>query len=104
LHGFFDALRAELGHQNIRVTLICPGFIRTQISVNALTGDGSRQNKMDDAQANGMSAETCAIKILRAVDRGKLEAYIGGKEVLGVYLKRFFPRILAKVIAKAKVT
>lgn len=104
LHGFFDSLRAELGHQNIRVTLVCPGFIRTQISVNALTGNGAKQNKMDDAQANGMSAETCALKILRAVKKGRLETYIGGKEVLGVYLKRFFPRILAKVIAKAKVT
>jgi len=103
LHGFFDSLRAELGHTPIRVTLICPGFIKTNVSVNALTGDGSNLGMMDDAQANGMLPEVLARKILRAIESGKEEAYFGGKEVLGVYLKRFFPAYFSKVLRKAKV-
>ena len=103
LHGFFDSLRAELGHTPIRVTLICPGFIKTNVSVNALTGDGSNLGVMDDAQANGMLPEVLARKILRTIERGKEEAYFGGKEVLGVYLKRFFPAYFSKVLRNAKV-
>lgn len=104
LHGFFDSLRAELGNTPIQVTLICPGFVRTNVSINALTGDGSKQNKMDDATENGMSPERLAQKTLRVIEQGKEEAYIGGKEVLGIYLKRFFPRWFSRIIKRAKVT
>lgn len=104
LHGFFDSLRAELGNTPIFVTLICPGFVRTNVSVNALTADGSKQNKMDDATEHGMLPERLAQKILRAIEQGKEEAYFGGKEVLGVYLKRFFPAWFSRYLKRAKVT
>lgn len=103
LHGFFDALRAELYDQNIHITIICPGFIQTDISVHAVTGDGSAQGTMDDATMNGMSADVFAKKMLNAIRQQKNQKAIGGKEVLGVYLKRFFPGLLAKVVRKAKV-
>jgi short-subunit dehydrogenase len=41
LHGFFDSLRTEVYQDNIVVTLICPGFVNTNVSKNALTGDGT---------------------------------------------------------------
>ncbi len=47
LHGFFDALRAEHWKDKILVTMICPGFIKTNLSVAALTGSGVPQNKLD---------------------------------------------------------
>ncbi|MDN3203525.1 SDR family oxidoreductase [Algoriphagus sediminis] len=103
LHGFFDTLRAELYKDKIQVTIICPGFIKTNVSVNALTEDGSPLNKMDDAQANGMSPEKCAEKIFSAMKKKKREVYIGGKEVFGVYAKRFFPGLFSKLIQTAKV-
>lgn len=104
LHGFFDSLRAELGNTPLLVTLICPGFVRTSVSINALTADGSKQNKMDDATEHGMLPERLAQKILRAIEQGKEEAYFGGKEVLGVYLKRFFPAWFSRYLKRAKVT
>lgn len=104
LHGFFDALRAEVWQENIDVTMVCPGFIKTNVSVNAVTGDGSKQGIMDDAQANGMDAEKCAEQILRAIKQKKLEVYIGGRERLGIYLKRFVPSIFARILRSAKVT
>ena len=105
LHGFFDALRAEHEKDNIHVSLICPGYIKTKISFNALMGDGSKQNTMDKAQDNGMSPVICASKIIRAIEQNKNEVYIGGfKEVAGIYLKRFFPNLFAKVVIKMAVT
>lgn len=104
LHGFFDALRMEHHDDNIKVTLICPGFIRTNISVNALTADGTPQSKMDQATGKGMPPEKCARNIISAIEKNKMEALIGGKEILPVYIKRFFPKLLHHIVRKAAVT
>lgn len=103
LHGYFDSLRAEHHEDNISVTMICPGFIKTNVSVNAVTGDGQPLNQMDDAQANGMSAEECAKQIFKGLKNKKEEIYIGGKEVMAIYLKRFVPGIFSKILLKVKV-
>ena len=104
LHGFFDSLRPELYENNIKVTLICPGYIKTNISLNALTGSGAQQNKMDNAQANGMSVETFSKKAVCAINSGKKEVYIGGKEVLMVYFKRYLPFLYHRIIRTVNVT
>ncbi len=105
LHGFFDSLRAEIHDDNIAVTLICPGFVNTNVSKNALTANGTPQNTMDKGTANGLSPDYFAKRMLKAIARKKQEVVIGGKlEVLAVYVKRFFPRVLAKVIRKLAVT
>lgn len=103
LHGFFDSLRAEHYQDNIHVTLVCPGFIRTNVSINALTGDGSPLMEMDNAQEKGLSPEKCALKIINAIERNREEVLIGGKEKYAVYLKRFFPRLFSRILRKAKV-
>ena len=103
LHGFFDTLRAEHHEDGISVTLICPGFIRTQVSINAVTGDGSPLGEMDQAQDQGMSPEACAEGIFKALVKKKEEVYIGGKETLAVYLKRFLPGLFSKILRSAKV-
>ena len=104
LHGFFDALRTENRKDNIRVCIICPGFIKTNVSINALIGNGQKQNIMDDAQSKGMSPERFAQKAYLAISRNKDEVYIGGKEVLGVYLSRFFPKIFRNlIIGRSKI-
>ncbi|HEV8515637.1 MAG TPA: SDR family oxidoreductase [Cyclobacteriaceae bacterium] len=106
LHGFFDSLRAELWKESksIYVTLICPGWVRTNVTLNALTGDGSKLNKMDKTTARGLPPKVCAEKIIDAIQKKKEEVYIGGlKEVSGVYLKRFFPRLFSIAVRKMKV-
>lgn len=40
--AYFDCLRAEIEHYGIPVTVVSPGYIRTSLSVNAVTGDGSK--------------------------------------------------------------
>jgi short-subunit dehydrogenase len=106
LHGFFDSLRAELWKEgkSIYVTLICPGWIHTNVTINALTGDGSKLNKMDKTTEHGLTPQLCAEKIIQAIQKRREEVYIGGmKEVFGVYLKRFFPVMFSRAVRKMKV-
>jgi short-subunit dehydrogenase len=78
--------------------LICPGYIQTEISKNALSPDGTAHGKMDENQAKGMPVDECASRIIRAFEQEKAEVYMGGMEVLGVYLKRFLPGLLRKIL------
>ncbi|RNC87100.1 MAG: SDR family oxidoreductase [Winogradskyella sp.] len=103
LHGFFDVLRMEHEKDNIKVTLICPGFVNTDVSINALTGDGTNLNAMDEATQNGLDTSVFVERMLKAIQKEKFEAYIGKKEVLGIYLKRFFPKLLHKFVMRSKV-
>ncbi len=103
LHGFFDVLRMEHYKDFLNVTLICPGFIQTNVAKNALIGNGSSQNKEDEATKNGMAVAVFAQKFVKAVESEKFEVYIGGKEVLGIYLKRFFPKFLHYFVLRSKV-
>ena len=104
LHGFFESLYLEEEKNNIKVTIACPGKINTNISVNALTGDGKAHEVMDHNQETGMSASECARQLLKAVEKGKIEVLIGNKEIKAVTLKRFFPALFWKVIRKQKAT
>lgn len=104
LHGYFDSLRAEVFDKNIQISIVCPGFIKTNVSVNALTGNGSPQGTMDAGQASGMPADECAKLIIQAIQQHKEEVYIGGKEVKGVWFKRFFPLRFSRYMRTAQVT
>ncbi len=106
LHGFFDALRAEMKETGIKVTMVCPGYIKTDISKNALTGSGAAQGTMDDAQRNGMDVYKMVDKVLAAVAAEKEEIHIGGlKEVkLAGLMHRLSPGTFRKILAKTKVT
>ncbi len=103
LHGFFDSLRSEVYKQNIQILLVVPGFIKTNISINALSSDGSPTNKMDPGQENGILPEELAIKMIDAIKNNKEEILVGGKEKIGVLLKRFFPKFFSKFIRKQEV-
>ncbi len=105
LHGFFDSLRAELHEDHIKVILICPGFVNTNVSINALTGQGEQQGTKDKATANGLNPTFFAKKAIKSIYKEKQEVVIGGfLEVLAVYVKRFFPVLLSKMVRKVKVT
>jgi short-subunit dehydrogenase len=104
LHGYFDSLRAELYREGVSVTIICPGYVDTNVTINALTGDGSPNQIKASSTAEGLSPEAFARKALRAISRQKQEVLIGGRELLAVYLKRFFPRLLAYILPRIKTS
>jgi dehydrogenase/reductase SDR family member 7B len=104
LHGFFDALRAEIWKDNIFVTIVCPAGIRTDISINALTGSGQRHGIMDPQQANGMDPSICAEKIMDAVKKRREQCIIGPPVRHAALIKRFMPRVYSKIIRRVNVT
>ena len=104
MHGWFEALRAEHHDDGIRVTMVSPGYVRTAISLNALTGDGTPQGTMDNATNNGITPERCAQVILRGIDRNRALVTPGKKEVLGYWLARYAPNLLRRIARSARVT
>jgi short-subunit dehydrogenase len=104
LHGWFESLRAEVHDRGLRVTMVCPGFVRTNISLGALTGDGTPKGSMDHAQEHGLAPAAVARRIARAIERGEDELLIAGKERFAVHLARFFPGLFRRLIRKARVT
>lgn len=102
LHGYFDSLRAEIENPGVKILVACPGFVKTKVTLNALTGQGQAQQKMDEGVGHGMPAADCAKSIIKAIQQQKEEVYIGGREVKGVLFKRFFPAWFSRYIKKAK--
>lgn len=102
MHGFYETLRAENGQDGIKVTVVCPGRILTNVSLHALKADGSEHGIMDHAQKNGISAERCAERIMRALKRDKKEIYVCRKDVLMVYFRRYIPALYYKLVSKVK--
>jgi len=102
--GFFETLRLENKSNNIQVTIAVPGRVQTDISVNAITKDGTVHGKMDDGQSGGVSPEVCAEKYIRAIEKNKREVLIGGKELMMVHIKRFFPALFYRMATRIKAT
>jgi dehydrogenase/reductase SDR family protein 7B len=98
LHGFFDCLRAEVSGRNIKVTLLTPGYIRTNISLNALKGDGSKFDIMAENIKTGLPSDQAARQMARAIAEGRYESYIGrfGGERIGLWINRIFPSFIIK--------
>lgn len=102
-HGFFDSLREEVAGAGIDVTLIVPGAVRTNVSINALRGDGSLYNRMDPFLENGMSPQDCARRALDAIHARKREVLIAdGVARRNVILKRWSPALLSWMTRRRK--
>lgn len=100
LHGFFESLRLETEKFGIRTLIVCPGKIKTNVSNNAVTADGSKHNEMDPSHEKAMTAELCALKIISGISKNREELFIGGKEIWMVYIRRFFPALFNTLIRK----
>jgi dehydrogenase/reductase SDR family protein 7B len=104
LHGFFETMRAELHDKNIKVTIVCPGRVQTDVSVHSLTGDGKQYGKMDKGQANGVPAAKCARIIMRAIKCNRKEVFIGSTERFLLIVKRVCPPFYYWIVNRASPT
>ena len=102
--GFFESLRLEEEKNNILISMVFPGFVRTNISQNALSGDGKKHGELDNNQEKGISPEKCAQDIINGILDEKHEIYTGGKEILMVKIKRFLPQLFYKILRKQSGT
>lgn len=100
LHGYFESLRLEVEKKGVSVLMVCPGKIKTNVSLNAMSNDGTAHNQMDQSHENAMSAEDCAKQIIAGILTNKEEIFIGGKELLIIKIKRFLPKLFGKIIRK----
>ncbi len=104
VQGFFDSLRQEMYEHNIAVTLLCPGPIKTNITKNALTGDGTSFGKMGDLHKSAMDADEMVQRVWNRIYARKEEIIISGlKERFALILKRISPRLLNKILKNSKV-
>ncbi len=102
LYGFFETLQAEYHDRGVRVTLVCPGRVRTNISFYALDKGGVRHGRMDPGQAGGLDPDKAAGRILRAVARGRREVLVGRGELAMTWIKRFFPGLCARLARRIR--
>ena len=104
IHLWANSLRAELYDNGIEVATIFPGFIKTNVSINALTGDGSVQGTMDEATSNGLTATAFAKQVVKALSKDKEYIIVGGRqEKLATRVNRLSPPKLYKLIRQSQV-
>ncbi|NXM71437.1 DRS7B reductase, partial [Serilophus lunatus] len=98
--AFFDCLRAEVEQYDIDVTVVSPGYIQTNLSLNAVTADGSRYGVMDKNTAEGQTAAEVAQVVLNAVGQKRKEVLVAGlTPSLAVYLRNICPRVFFTLMA-----
>jgi dehydrogenase/reductase SDR family member 7B len=100
LFGFYESLLAENHRHGIRVTMFSPGRVRTNISLHAVDKEGKARGVMDPGQANGISPEKCARKMVRSMKRGRRDVLIGGTELLMVYIYKYFRPLYYRMARK----
>jgi short-subunit dehydrogenase len=104
LMGYFDTLRAEVKGEGVKVLIVCPGFVRTNVAKNSLDKHGNPINKDNNLIANGIDPLVLSEDILRAVKAGQEEVILaGGKEKFAVLVKRFAPGLFSKFISGQKI-
>jgi short-subunit dehydrogenase len=100
LHGFFESLRLETEKDGIKTLIVCPGKIKTNISINALTAEGKPHDKMDASHEFAVTPDLCAQQIISAIVNDRQEIFVGGKEIMMVKIRRFFPGLFNRLIRK----
>jgi dehydrogenase/reductase SDR family member 7B len=98
LHGFFESLRTEVYQEGLRVTMVIPGFIRTDIIRKGTDGAGALRGRDLAVNERGMAPEECAEWIVRAIRSGKEEVLVGGIEMQSLLLLRLFPSVFRLLI------
>nr|CAI5834340.1 unnamed protein product [Callosobruchus analis] len=100
IQAFADCLRAESSSYNISVTVVSPGYVKTNLSINALTGSGTSHGQMDEATEKGYKPEYVAEKIVRAVVEKTNEIVVSTiTPKLALFLRKYLPSVYFSVMA-----
>jgi short-subunit dehydrogenase len=99
--GFMDCLRAEITQFGVKIIVVCPGWVQTDISRNALTGDMSKFDQLDKEIENGMPVERFIKRLIKAIQSNKEEVIIAeGLPFFAVHARRLLPNLFHKIIRK----
>ncbi len=102
LKGFLETLYLEESKNGIDVSIVYPGRINTEISKHALDENGKSTEKMDDSLAKGMDVNECAKKIISGIEKKKVEIFVGKRELLLLFIRRYTPAIFFKIAKNIK--
>ncbi|TAF67764.1 MAG: SDR family oxidoreductase [Cytophagales bacterium] len=100
MNGFLEALRTEMLPKGVHVLVACPGYTASNIRNTALTKDGSQQGASPREEGKLMTAEAVAELILKATVKRKRDLILTREGKLAVFLNRFFPKMMDKIIYK----
>lgn len=104
IHMWANSLRAEVAEHGVKVSVVFPGFVKTNVSFNALNGEGKPQGHQDSAIENGLDADEFAQTVVAALLDEQEYIVVGGlKEKIGVIVSRLSPKLLYKMIRNIKV-
>ncbi len=98
--GYHDSVRAETAHLGLRVLVVAPGSVRTNVSKNALDAAAQARGFSDSAIDNGMAPDVAATRILDALRAGQRELILAeGMEAHVAQLRRSDPNALFDAMA-----
>lgn len=80
IHMWANSLRAEVSKDGVNVSVVFPGFVKTNVSFNALNGEGKPQGHQDEAIENGLDADQFAERVVQALMAGDEYIVVGGKK------------------------
>jgi short-subunit dehydrogenase len=101
LIGFCDSLRIELAGSGVDVCVIAPDFVVSEIHKRAIGPDGEPLGTSPMMQSKIMTAEACAARIARAIDRRERQVLMSARGKLGRWLKLLAPSVIDRIAAKA---
>jgi len=101
LQAYCDSLRAEVAASGVRVTTFNPGYIKTNISINAVTDTGANYGATDDTIAKGMAPEFVAERMVLAVQQDESEVVVAPIDHrFAIQLRTIAPSLYFKIMAK----
>jgi len=104
LHGYFESLRPEIYDYNIQISMVCPGFVNTNLSEKALKGNGELYQLKDSVHQNAMSVTQFVKKLSPYLNKQKEEIFIAGSEIKVIWASKYLPgKLFRKKIREAKV-
>lgn len=103
LVGLSNAMRNELQKDNIYVTTVCPGLVRTGSHVNAVfKGQNEAEYAWfslgDATPLTSISAERAAQQIIKAAKRGDAELIISIQAEILAKMNALFPETTAEIL------
>eukprot|EP00533_Pseudo-nitzschia_delicatissima_P007044 CAMPEP_0116089376 /NCGR_PEP_ID=MMETSP0327-20121206/6392_1 /TAXON_ID=44447 /ORGANISM="Pseudo-nitzschia delicatissima, Strain B596" /LENGTH=384 /DNA_ID=CAMNT_0003580563 /DNA_START=44 /DNA_END=1198 /DNA_ORIENTATION=- len=102
VQGYCEAMRAELATSGVSVHCVSPGYIRTNLSLSAVTGDGSAHGTMDETTANGADPRDVAVEILNKACKGDADFVVAAtaSAKVAIWLRLLFPKVLQNLLVK----
>ena len=99
--GYYEAISAELKELSVNVVILAPGFISTNLTMNALDSKGKKLGILDPRNKNGIKPEDFARIAVRGIANGEKKILVTQKLILlFYYIRSIFPTFSSLLIRR----